>query len=186
MNLLRISELRLYNRVPRLSNENSLLAARLPEVHPVRNAFFEGEPMEKTVLPIGKSKRIALVAHDNTKKDHLEWAEFNKGALSGHTLYATGTTGILLEKELGLEVHRLQSGPLGGDQQIGARIADGEIDFLMEHPCGLRPGHSGFHHLLAADVRRVPSHPSGLRGIQATARGERRHGPERLRTEDFF
>jgi methylglyoxal synthase len=87
--------------------------------------------MKKTVLPIGKSKRIALVAHDNKKKDLLEWAEFNKGSLSGHTLYATGTTGALLEKELGLEVHRLQSGPLGGDQQIGARIADGEIDFLI-------------------------------------------------------
>lgn len=87
--------------------------------------------MKKIVLPIGKRKRIALVAHDNKKGDLLEWAEYNKGSLSRHTLYATGTTGALLEKELGLEVHRLQSGPLGGDQQVGARIADGEIDFLI-------------------------------------------------------
>ncbi|HEX2695517.1 MAG TPA: methylglyoxal synthase [Acidobacteriota bacterium] len=87
--------------------------------------------MEKTVLPIGKRKRIALVAHDNKKRDLLEWAEFNQGSLSEHTLYATGTTGALLEKELGLEVCRLQSGPLGGDQQVGARIASGEIDFLI-------------------------------------------------------
>ena len=87
--------------------------------------------MKKIVLPIGKRKRIALVAHDNKKGDLLEWAEYNKGSLSGHVLYATGTTGALLEKELGLEVHRLQSGPLGGDQQVGARIADGEIDFLI-------------------------------------------------------
>jgi methylglyoxal synthase len=87
--------------------------------------------MKKIVLPIGKRKRIALVAHDNKKGDLLEWAEYNKGSLSRHTLYATGTTGALLEKELGFEVHRLQSGPLGGDQQVGARIADGEIDFLI-------------------------------------------------------
>jgi methylglyoxal synthase len=131
MNFLRISELRLYNRVPRLSNENSLLAAPSREVYPVPNALFEGDPMKKTVLPIGKRKRIALVAHDNKKGDLLEWAEYNKGSLSGHTLYATGTTGALLEKELGFKVRRLQSGPLGGDQQIGARIADGEIDFLI-------------------------------------------------------
>jgi len=82
-------------------------------------------------LPIGKRKHIALVAHDNKKKDLLEWARFNKGSLAGHELFATGTTGALLEKELGLEIHKLQSGPLGGDQQIGARIADGEIDFMI-------------------------------------------------------
>jgi methylglyoxal synthase len=131
MDSLRISERRLYNRVPPLSNENRLLAGSSLPVYPGSNAFTGGKPMKQAVRPIGKSKRIALVAHDNKKKDLLEWAEFNKGSLSGHTLYATGTTGALLEKELGLEIIRLQSGPLGGDQQIGARIADGEIDFLI-------------------------------------------------------
>ncbi len=75
--------------------------------------------------------RIALVAHDNKKRDLLEWAKFNKDLLSQYVLYATGTTGKLLEQELGIDIIKLQSGPLGGDQQIGARIVDGEIDFLI-------------------------------------------------------
>lgn len=87
--------------------------------------------MNSKKLPIGKRKRIALVAHDNKKKDLLEWAIFNKGSLEGHELFATGTTGEILEKELGLEIHKFKSGPLGGDQQIGAGIASGEIDFLI-------------------------------------------------------
>jgi methylglyoxal synthase len=78
-----------------------------------------------------KKKKIVLVAHDNKKPDLLEWAHFNKDLLAEHTLFATGTTGTLLQKELALEVERLQSGPLGGDQQIGAKITEGEIDFLI-------------------------------------------------------
>ena len=76
-------------------------------------------------------KKIALVAHDNKKKDLLEWAKYNRKLLAHHTLYATGTTGITLENELGLQVNKLQSGPLGGDQQIGALIAENEVDFLI-------------------------------------------------------
>ena len=76
-------------------------------------------------------KRIALVAHDNKKRDLLEWAAFNRLLLAEHELYATGTTGQMIEEELGLSVTKLQSGPLGGDQQIGAKITEGEIDFLV-------------------------------------------------------
>jgi methylglyoxal synthase len=76
-------------------------------------------------------KRIALVAHDNKKSDLLDWVRFNRGLLAGHDLLATGTTGHLLEEEIGIPVTKLKSGPLGGDQQIGARIADGQIDFLI-------------------------------------------------------
>ncbi len=76
-------------------------------------------------------KKIALVAHDNKKKDLLEWAKWNKAVLEQHVVYATGTTGKMLEQEIGLEVIKLKSGPLGGDQQIGAKISEGEIDFLI-------------------------------------------------------
>jgi methylglyoxal synthase len=76
-------------------------------------------------------KRIALVAHDNKKRDLLEWARFNRGTLSTHELYATGTTGKLLSSELGAEVYCFKSGPLGGDQQIGSKIAEGGVDLLI-------------------------------------------------------
>jgi methylglyoxal synthase len=82
-------------------------------------------------LLANEAKRIALVAHDNKKQDLLEWARFNRRSLGGHELYATGTTGRLLREELGLRVVTLQSGPLGGDQQIGGRIVEGGIDFLI-------------------------------------------------------
>ncbi len=80
---------------------------------------------------IEHDKKIALVAHDNKKHDLVEWAKFNKDLLAHHQIYATGTTGQMLEDELGFGIVKLQSGPLGGDQQIGAKIADGEINFLI-------------------------------------------------------
>jgi methylglyoxal synthase len=76
-------------------------------------------------------RRIALIAHDNNKQDMLEWAAYNRSLLTGHDLIATATTGRLLADQLGLPVTALRSGPLGGDQQIGARIADGQIDLLI-------------------------------------------------------
>jgi len=83
------------------------------------------------IAATAETKRIALVAHDNKKGDLLEWARFNRDLLAEHRICSTGTTGALLEPELDIPVIKLQSGPLGGDQQIGAKIADGEIDFLI-------------------------------------------------------
>ena len=77
------------------------------------------------------TRRIAMVAHDNKKVDLLQWADYNLKSLREHHLYATGTTGTLLQHELGLEVTRFLSGPVGGDQQIGAKIAEGDIDMLF-------------------------------------------------------
>jgi len=76
-------------------------------------------------------KRIALVAHDNMKRALLEWATYNREVLAGHELFGTGTTGALVADSLGLQVNRFKSGPLGGDQQIGAKIAEGEIDAVV-------------------------------------------------------
>jgi methylglyoxal synthase len=78
-----------------------------------------------------RNKKVALVAHDSKKVDLVEWAKFNRDLLAHHAVYATGTTGEILERELGFKVTKLQSGPLGGDQQVGAMIAEGEIDFLV-------------------------------------------------------
>ena len=82
-------------------------------------------------IAMGRYKRIALVAHDNKKQDILEWARYNRDLLANHKVYATGTTGGILEHELGVSVTKLQSGPLGGDQQIGAKIVEGQIDFVV-------------------------------------------------------
>ena len=76
-------------------------------------------------------KNIALIAHDNRKQDLIEWVRYNKELLKEHTLCATGTTGALIHHETGIEVTCFKSGPLGGDQQVGARIADGLIDFVI-------------------------------------------------------
>lgn len=85
----------------------------------------------KKKILMGKNKKIALVAHDGMKRDLIEWARFNRDLLAHHKVYATGTTGTLLEKELGFPIIKFQSGPLGGDQQIGAGIVNNEIDFLI-------------------------------------------------------
>ncbi len=76
-------------------------------------------------------RRIALIAHDHRKQDLIEWARFNRDMLERHQLYATSTTGELLESELDFSVTKLKSGPLGGDLQIGAKIAEGQIDVLV-------------------------------------------------------
>ena len=76
-------------------------------------------------------KRIALIAHDNRKLDLLEWARFNRGTLAEHELFATGTTGGMVEDALDLRVHRFLSGPLGGDQQVGAGLAEGRLDVVI-------------------------------------------------------
>ncbi len=76
-------------------------------------------------------KRIALVAHDQRKEDLVSWVKYNAERLTEHELYATGTTGQIISEKCSLEVHRLKSGPLGGDQQLGAMIANGELDVLI-------------------------------------------------------
>ena len=87
--------------------------------------------MTDQAIAMGAKKRIALVAHDNKKQALLEWATFNRVLLAGHQLFATGTTGTLLERELEMPVAKLQSGPLGGDLQVGAKITEGIIDFMI-------------------------------------------------------
>ena len=87
--------------------------------------------MTQQTSTLPRRKRIALIAHDDRKQDLLEWARFNIGRLSHHEILATGTTGTLLKQELGLPVQVFLSGPLGGDQQIGAKIAQSEVDVLI-------------------------------------------------------
>ena len=87
--------------------------------------------MSDTEVKMARRKRITLIAHDNRKVDLLAWAKYNTGTLSRHELFATGTTGAILSQELGLEITHFRSGPLGGDQQVGAKIAEGDIDFVI-------------------------------------------------------
>lgn len=87
--------------------------------------------MKKRSSPLPSQKRIALVAHDGRKKDLLDWVKFNKTTLSKHFLYGTGTTGRIIAEATDLPIKTLISGPLGGDQQIGAMIAEGKLDMLV-------------------------------------------------------
>jgi len=82
-------------------------------------------------VPMGARKRIALIAHDHRKADLLDWARYNRDELENHELFGTGTTGSMIATELDLDVKRFKSGPLGGDQQIGARISEGGIDLVI-------------------------------------------------------
>ncbi len=87
--------------------------------------------MEFKQVILTAKKNIALVAHDNKKKDLVSWCQKHKADLVKHTLYATGTTGMIIEKEVGLVVNKLISGPLGGDQQVGALITEGDVNMLI-------------------------------------------------------
>jgi methylglyoxal synthase len=95
------------------------------------NSGIKGKRLMENIRLLNKRKRIALVAHDNKKKDLTDWVLYNKIELARHELIATGTTGRLLEERLDRPIKKLLSGPLGGDQQIGSLIAAGDIDMLI-------------------------------------------------------
>lgn len=86
---------------------------------------------DKITLTIGRQKRIALIAHDGKKQELLDWCDWNKALLRCHFLCGTGTTARMIANRTGLPVKGYNSGPLGGDQQIGAKIVEGEIDFIV-------------------------------------------------------
>ena len=103
--------------------------------------------------------RIALIAHDKKKNEIIEIAKDYKDVLAGHELYATGTTGTLIMGETGLPIHRMKSGPLGGDQQIGAMVAEGKIDLIifLRDPLTAQPHEPDVSALLRlSDVQSIP------------------------------
>jgi methylglyoxal synthase len=110
--------------------------------------------MKEHMRRFEKEKKIALIAHDNKKKDLIEWATYNKKALAKHKLVATGTTGKLIEEALDRKITKVLSGPLGGDQQIGAMIATGDIDmiFFFFDPMEAQPHDSDIKALLRLAV----------------------------------
>lgn len=103
--------------------------------------------------------KIALIAHDKKKEDIIELAKAYKDVLNAHELYATGTTGTLIMGETGLTIHRMKSGPLGGDQQIGAMLADGNMDLVifLRDPLTAQPHEPDVSALLRlCDVQKIP------------------------------
>lgn len=130
--------------------------------------------MELTTRTLPARKHIALVAHDHCKKMLMSWVERHQPLLEKHVLYATGTTGNLIQRATGMDVNAMLSGPMGGDQQVGALISEGKIDVLiffwdplkrgsarsgcesvaapgdrLEYPCRHQCRHGGFHYPVA-------------------------------------
>ncbi len=103
--------------------------------------------------------KIALIAHDKKKNEIIDLAKTYKDVLAHHELYATGTTGTLIMGETGLSIHRMKSGPLGGDQQIGAMLADGQLDLIifLRDPLTAQPHEPDVSALLRlCDVQKIP------------------------------
>jgi methylglyoxal synthase len=103
--------------------------------------------------------KIALIAHDKKKNEIIELAKSYREVLDGHELYATGTTGTLIMGETGLSIHRMKSGPLGGDQQIGAMLAEGKLDMIifLRDPLTAQPHEPDVSALMRlSDVQRIP------------------------------
>ena len=103
--------------------------------------------------------RIALIAHDKKKSEIIELAKKYRDVLSGHELYATGTTGTLIMGETQLPIHRMKSGPMGGDQQIGAMLAEGKLDLIifLRDPLTAQPHEPDVSALLRlCDVQKIP------------------------------
>ena len=108
---------------------------------------------------IGKQKNIALIAHDNKKEEIIEWCQENAEILKHHFLFGTGTTARMIAERTALPIRGFNSGPLGGDQQIGARIACNEIDLLLifRDPLNPKPHEPKENNLLRlCDVHNIP------------------------------
>lgn len=119
--------------------------------------------MSDSIARMPERKRIALVAHDDRKHDLVEWCKFNRDRLSQHVLFGTGTTAAILQRVLDLDVHAFYSGPLGGDQQLGAKIVQSEIDVLIFFwdPLGTHPHDPDVRALLrVATMQNIPVAPN--------------------------